>query len=403
MPRNDIDFDNCLKCSDCNTACPVSTAHPAYPGPKHLGPELERLRREGLPCDSDWLEYCLGCHRCDLACPSQVNVAELIAQAKARHRKPLRRRIRDFWFARPGLLGRLMTVLPGASNAALGFGGTRVSMSFLAGITASRRFPAYVKREVDPAPETRAGGDKIVFFPGCAIQYNQPDLGSKAVALLRRAGFSVTVNGAHCCGLPALANGDAGEARRAAAANVAALSTAVEEGARIVTACTSCGHMLKTGFADLLGAGPAESRARAVAERTYDLGELVMERAEGMAGMPAPARRSWRLAYHAPCHQVSQGMGRPWFHLLRQVPGVDILDLDAGCCGMAGTFGFKDEKYPVSMAVGQRLFQEIRKARPEIVVSECATCRMQIGHATGVRTMHPAELLLDALSDTAEK
>jgi len=84
---------------------PGAGAYPPYPGPKRLGPELERLRREGISTDTDWVEYCLGCHRCDLVCPNQVNVSEMIARAKAAHRKPLVRGLRDWWFARPGLLG----------------------------------------------------------------------------------------------------------------------------------------------------------------------------------------------------------------------------------------------------------------------------------------------------------
>jgi len=91
---------------------PVLAVHTLYPGPKRLGPELERLRREGISTDTEWVEYCLGCHRCDLACPHQVNVSEMIARAKAEHRKPLIRGLRDWWFARPGLLGKLTTIYP---------------------------------------------------------------------------------------------------------------------------------------------------------------------------------------------------------------------------------------------------------------------------------------------------
>ncbi|PKU23884.1 anaerobic glycerol-3-phosphate dehydrogenase subunit C [Telmatospirillum siberiense] len=403
MRRNDISLDNCLKCSDCVTVCPVVTAHPAYPGPKHLGPELERLRREGLPCDTEWVEYCLGCHRCDLACPNQVDVSGLIAAAKARHQKPFLRKMRDFWFARPGLLGSLLTIAPRLTNLLLGLKPVRLLMSRFLKISAKRRFPAYVAPDLGPSQAAEAGAASVLFFPGCAIRYNQPDLGRKVVQLLQRNGVRTTIATSGCCGLPALANGDEAEAKLRARAGIESLIEAVSSGTRIVTACTSCGHMLKTGFADLLGdEGELAEKSRKIAESTFDLGEFLMGRADQGLLNEAFQPSSLRLAYHAPCHQTSQGIGRPWFHLLRRVPGLRIEDLDAGCCGMSGTFGFKEEKYPVSMAVGQRLFEGIRDADPQMVVTECATCRMQIEHGSRVKAIHPAELLLAAYSEQGQ-
>ena len=400
MRPNDVSLDNCLKCTDCNTVCPVLTAHPSYPGPKHLGPELERLRREGIPCDTDWLEYCLGCHRCDLACPNQVNVSELISNAKASHKKPFVRKIRDFWFARPGLLGKFLSIAPRLTNIMLGLTPARLLMSHVMKITSEREFPAYVTPNLRTPNAAATPSDPVLFFAGCSIQYNQTALGQKVIELLQRNGFQPIVATSGCCGLPALANGDAEEARLCAQTNVNALTEAVTAGIPILTACTSCGHMLKSGFADLLADNDEmEKKARLIAERTYDLGELLMARADQGKLNTAFQNRSLRLAYHAPCHQISQGVGRPWFHLLRLVPGIEIEDLNAGCCGMSGTFGFKEEKYPVSMAIGQRLFEGIRQADPQMVVSECATCRMQIEHGAKVKAIHPAELLLEAYAD----
>jgi glycerol-3-phosphate dehydrogenase subunit C len=403
MRQDDVNLDNCLKCSDCNSVCPMLAANPAYAGPKHLGPELERLRREGLPCDNDWVEYCLGCHRCDLACPNQVNVSELIAAAKARHAKPLVRKVRDFWFARPGLLGRILSIAPTLSNALLGAKVAKFGMKQVMQITSKRTFPAYAKPDLTVPQATGAEAEKVVFFPGCAIRFNQPELARSIAALLQRNGFDTTVSPAGCCGIPALANGDLEEARQRARANIESLGRLVAEGKKIVTSCPSCGHMLKAGMAGLVDDDPMmESKARQIGEQTYDLAELLMTRSDQGKLDTAFRQEPVQLAYHAPCHQTSQGIGRPWYHLLRQIPGVRIEDLDAGCCGMSGTFGFKEEKYETSMAVGQRLFDRIREAGPDIVVTECATCRMQIEHGAKVTVVHPAELLLKAYGGQSE-
>jgi glycerol-3-phosphate dehydrogenase subunit C len=396
----DIDLDKCLKCSDCNTVCPVLTAYPAFPGPKHLGPELERLRREGLSCDSEWVEYCLGCHRCDLACPNQVNVSDLIATAKARHQKPLIRKLRDFWLARPALLGKLLAALPSLSNTVLELRLVRFAMSALMKIAPQRSFPAYVNKGIRPSRPS-GGSTSVLFFPGCAIRYNQPDLGQAVVALLELNGLPASVSDAGCCGLPALANGDQAEARARARDMVTALAKAAADGLSIVTACTSCGHMLKTGLAGLVSDDPQLAvKAEKIAQQVYDLGELLMARIDRQELKTAVAAQPLRLAYHAPCHQLSPGIGRPWYHLLRQIPGIEIEDLDAGCCGMSGTFGFKGEKYAVSMAAGQRLFEAIRESGAQMVISECATCRMQIEHATGLASLHPAKVMLEATGES---
>jgi glycerol-3-phosphate dehydrogenase subunit C len=407
MRPNDLAIDNCLKCSLCNTVCPVLAAYPPYPGPKRLGAELERLRREGISTDTDWVEYCLGCHRCDLVCPHQVNVSEMIARAKAAHRKPLVRGVRDWWFARPGLLGKLATILPALSNFALAMKPARVLMSKLMQITPQRTFPKYTRPDLRSPAMTgssisKTARQRVVFFPGCFIRYNRPELGRMVIDLLERNGLSVEVASTECCGVPAMANGDAAAARSAARANVKAMARQVDSGLRIVTACSSCGHMLKTAFDGILEDDKKfAGAAKEIARSTFDLAELLMAQADAGELNTSFQHTNLRLAYHAPCHQRSQGIGRPWYHLLNMIPGVTVEDMDAGCCGISGTYGFKQEKYPVSMEIGKQLFASIDAVQPQMVATECATCQMQIEHGTNFKAIHPAEILLHAYEGTA--
>lgn len=402
MRLDDLAIDNCLKCALCNTVCPVLAADPQYPGPKRLGPEFERLRREGVSTDTEWVEYCLGCHRCDLVCPHQVNASEMIARAKATHRKPLVRGLRDWWFARPGLLGRLTTIVPALSNFALAMKPARFLMSKLMQIAAQRTFPKYTRPDLRSPAITKAARQQVVFFPGCFISYNRPELGRVVIDLLERNGLSVDVASSECCGVPALANGDAAAARSAARANVKAMAAQVDSGLRIVTACSSCGHMLKTAFGGILESDRKfADAAQKIAGNTFDLAELLMAQADAGELNTSFQHTALRLAYHAPCHQRSQGIGRPWYHLLRMIPGVTVEDLDAGCCGMSGTYGFKQEKYAVSMKIGEELFASIGAAQPQMVATECATCQMQIEHGTIFKAIHPAEILLHAYEGIA--
>lgn len=361
---------------------------PDFPGPKALGPDLERVRKEGIPCNTALLDYCLGCTRCEMACPNEVNVSELLARAKWNQPKRGRAGLRDLLLARPHKLGRVCSMVPGLANLMLRTSPNRWLMSRLMKIGPNRAFPKYHSPQVTIKKDA-SFSRRTIFFPGCFIRHNDPSLMQTVVDMLQFCS-SVEVSPAECCGVPALANGDRGQLMRDLRANVQELGSKVENGVCVVTACTSCGHMLKEEYPRLLKddpelAGPAKS----ISEHTYDLGEFLLE----FAGKPELHPSKLRLAYHAPCHLKAQGIGRPWLRILQAIPGIEVEEMAAECCGMAGTFGFKEEKYQVSMDIGEELFAAIRAYEPDIVVSECSTCRMQIEHGTSTQALHPAEIL----------
>ncbi len=394
MPDDNLKLDNCVKCSDCNAVCPVLKAYPAYPGPKSLGPDMERFRREGVDSDTEWLEYCMGCHRCDVACPHGVNVSQLIAAGKARHSKSGARALRDHWLARPNVVGKLCSGTIPLSNLMLNLKSNRRLMSAFVEIDANRKLPAYSAQHLNSVPGPYAASPEVVFFPGCFIRYNKPAIGQTVIDLLRLNGFSVHVAPGICCGVPALANGDAMQFTSCVEGNIDAIMPAVERGARIVTACTSCGYVLKGDYAHAPVRDSAlATQARKLSQATYDVAELLTELLDaGRLNVNfKPAKR--KLAYHAPCHLKSQGIGRPWLRLLRAVPGIEIEEMKADCCGMAGTYGFKNEKYQISMDIGRELFEAIQQFQPDVVVTECGSCQMQIEHGTHLAAIHPAEIL----------
>src|SRR6185312_1123247 len=369
MQNPDLSLDNCVKCSDCNAACPVMQVYPTFPGPKVLGPDTERFRREGVESDTDWVEYCMGCHRCDLACPHSVLVSQLITKGKAQHQETGPRALRDYWLARPSSVGKLSSIAPGLTNPLMHLKPSRLAISALAQITPRRTLPAYSARPLSAADGVATAGRKALLFPGCFIRYNQPDLGRKVIGLLRLSGFSVEVTPDICCGTPAGANCDDAERMDCIQKNVQAMSQPVQAGACVVTACTSCGYALKSEYAHVPSNGNGfASAAEKISSNTYDLGELLCDLLDG-EGLHTDFRETpMRLAYHAPCHLKAQGIGRPWLRLLRTVPGIEIEEMKADCCGMAGTFGFKKEKYQISMDIGSELFERIKAHNPDAVV-----------------------------------
>lgn len=392
MRDEDRKLDGCVKCTDCNMACPVMKVLPIFPGPKTLGPDLERIRKEGISCKTDLLEYCTGCNRCEMVCPNQVNVSEMIANAKAAQPKYGTKALRDYFLARPALLGEICTVAPGMANLLLNWKPNRWLMSKTIGISAKRSFPRYRAAAVRTKTSTQAAR-RVIFFPGCFIRYNEPSLAQSVVDLLEFYGCEVEMHSAACCGVPASANGDHEATTNNIRKNVERMLAQVQRGVPVITACTSCSHMFKAEYARVRGVDPATAAgARLISRSTYDLAEFLQELPQPQGLKPV----EMKLAYHAPCHLKGQGIGRPWLDLLRTIPGLLVDEIPAECCGMSGTYGFKEEKYEISMEIGRELFDGIRAYKPDLAISECGTCRMQIEQGTAITTAHPAEILRNA-------
>ncbi len=136
-----------------------------------------------------------------------------------------------------------------------------------------------------------------------------------------------------------------------------------------------------------------------MANAARDLGEfLAAHRADHPDLAPTPtAGLKLKVAYHQPCHLKTQEIGMPFFDLLKEIPDLELVNLDAGCCGMAGTFGMKAGTFDLSMETGRPLFERVADVAPDLIASECSTCRMQLEQATGLPTTHPAQLLAGAL------
>jgi glycerol-3-phosphate dehydrogenase subunit C len=214
------------------------------------------------------------------------------------------------------------------------------------------------------------------------------------VGVLEHNGFRVVVPDQDCCGLPLQSNGDFPAARGYVRRLVARLAPYARDGLDIVSNSTSCSLMLKREAREILDV--EDEDLRIVSEHTWDLCEFLLalhERRELRTDFsPLPVT----VPYHAPCQQRGHGIGKPALDLLRLVPGVDVIELDADCCGIAGTYGVKKEKYDIGMKVGEPLFRDVRAADPDVVACDSETCRWQITHATGTASAHPVELLYRA-------
>jgi glycerol-3-phosphate dehydrogenase subunit C len=389
-------LDHCVKCTICETACPVSNVTPLFPGPKYAGPQAERYRDQAAPSVEWSVDYCSGCGICTQVCPQGVKIAEL--NAHARRRVKLRKGVplRDKIVARPTLLGRLGTPVAPLANASLRFRPVRVLAEKLLGVHrdapvpkfAGRSFRSWAKRHKSPAT-----GRRVVYFHNCGTQYYEPDVGEKVVAVLEHNGFEVDVPlKQDCCGLPLQSNGLFDDARAYVLRLARVLAPHARDGAIIVGNATSCTLMLKREAREILGLED-DPDLKLVSEKTYDICELLLElhdRGELKTDFQ-PLEES--VAYHAPCQQQGHWIGKPALDLLDLVPGLEVHEMDARCCGIAGTYGLKAEKYDIAMKVGEDLFQQVADSGAAVVACDSETCRWQIEHGTHKPAAHPIELL----------
>ncbi len=390
-------LDHCVKCTICETACPVSNVSPLFPGPKYAGPQSERYRVADEPSVDSSVDYCSGCGICSMVCPQGVKIAEINAQARNKLKRQKGVPLRDRIITRPTWLGRAGTPTAPIANFTLRSRPLRVLAEKALGVHrdapvpkfAGRRFSRWMRGH--QAPGT---GRRIVYFHGCGTEYYEPWEGQKVVEILEHNGFEVEVPKQDCCGLPLQSSGLFDDARRVVLRLAKALSPHVrnDPDTLIVGNATSCTLMLKREAREILGLED-DPDLRLVSERTYDVCELLLElhdRGELRTDFQ-PVQET--VAYHAPCQQQGHWIGKPALELLALIPGLEVREMNARCCGIAGTYGLKAEKYEIAQDVGRSLFDQVAASGASSVACDSETCRWQITHSTQRPSVHPIDFL----------
>jgi Fe-S oxidoreductase len=350
------------------------------------------------------LDLCLMCKACKSECPLGVDMATLKSETLSHyhdlHGVPARSRV----FGAIRTLNRLgsatapLSNLPGRSRP------LRLLMDRLLGITPARPLPSFARHnlvrwfrrhtpEEHPAPQ-----GQVTFLADSFTTFTEPDIGRAAIELLEQSGWRVQLETGGCCGRSSLSKGLLDKAENDARKLAHSLRATTEPGSPIVGCEPSCLMTLRDEHLAMLPDDPAvkdvSGRVRQVEEllvEAIDTGRLRLREDSWLAGR--------RLLYHGHCHQKAEVGTAATVALLSRIPGVQVAELDAGCCGMAGSFGFESEHYDVSMKVGNdRLFPAIA-AEPEttVVVATGVSCRQQIFHGTKRDAWHPVQLVREAL------
>lgn len=230
---------------------------------------------------------------------------------------------------------------------------------------------------------------KVIFYPGCTAEFWNPNIGKAGVRVLEKNGFQVIIPEHQCCNVAKIAYGNLEAARKGAKKLIDILYSAAEPDYNIVTACPSCSLAIKEDYLHLLD----NKKTQLVSERTYFFSQYLNKLDEKKELNKEFKKLSLSVAYHSPCHLKAQKLDSESVKLLNLIPGISVIELDRGCCGMAGTAGFKRRYYNSSMEIGSELFKRIRELDVQVLATDCAGCEMQMEQGSGVEVVHPITIL----------
>jgi len=347
------------------------------------------------------LDLCLECKACKAECPSNVDMAKLkyefLSHYYEAHGLPLRNQL----FGRIAKWNRLGSRLAPISNWLANSWPNRWLLERLAGIDRRRPLPSFANETFeDWYRNHRSEGDaargEVVLFHDTFNTFNTPSAAIAATRFLERAGYRVMLAEKKCCGRPMISKGMLREARDHAAWNVARLFPYVERGVSIVGLEPSCLLTLRDEYPELL----RSEATKLVASRSFLFEEFILQEREAgrlSLGFKSDGKKA---LLHGHCHQKALVGTASTVAALRWA-GLEVTEVDSGCCGMAGSFGFEKEHYDLSVAIGnRRLAPAVRAADSTVeIVASGISCRQQIEHLTGRKAKHPAELLWEMLKD----
>ena len=347
----------------------------------------------------DAMDLCLSCKACKSECPSNVDMAKLKAEVRQHyydaHGYSTRdRAIRDS----PQAAKRFSGSLAKAVNRIQGSPWFRSTLEKRLGFDKRRSLPAYASetfttwyRKNRKTP-LNAEGKEVALFVDTYLNYFEPSVGKAALSLLESSGYQVFLADVGCCQRPAISHGFLRDAKRRAHPMLTQLDSFLKKGWPVVVCEPSCASALTDDLVDLVD---EEGLAERLKNQVYMIDQfLAAEVREGKVALTHLRAKHTELTIHGHCHQKALFGTQSMHRILQGIDGLNCTEVDSGCCGMAGSFGYEKEHYELSQKMGERaLFPAIRESSSDTAVIACGfSCRHQIEHFTGRKAIHWVEL-----------
>ncbi len=348
------------------------------------------------------LDLCVGCKGCMSDCPTGVDMAKIKAEVKHEYHEREGAGLREHVFANIDRLSALGSTFAPLSNWGPKLPGARAAMEKTLGIARERDLPHFERQSLENWFAARGGSKiplaeatgKVLLFPDTYTNYSNTKPGKAAVLALEAAGVHVEIpDEVVSSGRPAYSKGFLNVARERARTNVEVLDPYVGDDWSVVFTEPSDAVMFQDEYLDLL---PESETTVRVSENAYGVLEYmdVMRLDEEIDF----AEQDGSLTYHGHCNQKAMNKDHHAVGVLRRA-GYAVDPLDSGCCGMAGSFGYEEEHYDLSKAIGNILFRQVEKSDGDEVVAPGVSCRTQLGGREGESSpRHPIEKVALAIA-----
>ena len=342
------------------------------------------------------MDLCLGCKACKTECPSGVDMARLKSEVLHQvHKERGRPDLASLVFGHVHVLNRWGSRLAPVANRLMQAKAVKWLLERTVGLDRRRMLPKvagsrnfrrwFAGRKAD---SNQVFIGKVILLDDCFTTHNHPEVGQAAVKLLEKAGYEVELVGGLCCGRPAVSKGLLDIGREQAQAMVERLLPAALAGVPIVGMEPSCLTMLADDYRHMkLG-----TDAEAIAGATSQVEALVVAAAK--AGRLQFETLEKSVILHGHCQQKAIFSTADTVAALKLIPNIQMTELDSGCCGMAGSFGYDKEHYDLSKALAERVLLKAAQAAPEsILLAPGTSCRSQVEDLAGLDAVHPLQLL----------
>ncbi|MGE3313966.1 MAG: anaerobic glycerol-3-phosphate dehydrogenase subunit C [Planctomycetaceae bacterium] len=343
-------------------------------------------------------DLCFNCKQCQLECPANVDIPQLMIEAKAAYVAANGLFGADWLLSRIHSFGALGSTASMAVNWTIGNPTARWLLEKTLGISRLRKLPLFARRsflrsasrDLLRLTKNRSGKKPVVYFVSEYANFYDTELARAFVAVLKHNGIPVYAPpGQTGSGMAMITAGDLAAARVVAERNVRELAELAREGLPIICTEPSAAICLKQEYPKLLDHPDVEL----VASQVIDAGAYLESlHAQGQLRTDF-APLDLDVGYHTPCHLKALQTGTPLWNLMSLIPQLRLHKIEEGCSGMAGAFGLTEENFPTSIRIGWKLISRMRAGDLNIGVTECSSCRIQMEQGATVPTLHPIKLM----------
>jgi FAD/FMN-containing dehydrogenase/Fe-S oxidoreductase len=354
------------------------------------------------------LDLCLSCKGCKSECPSSVDMAKLKAEFLYQYYQSNKVPFRSKMIAGISRTNQLISHFPGLANFLFSNKVTSRMLKKFLGFAPERNIPllykttlkAYLKQNNSLKNNESRVKKKVFLFVDEFTNFNDVEIGIKAVKLLLKLGYQVEVPEHEISGRTYLSKGLIRQAKELAISNVIALKDMISEQSPLIGIEPSAILSFRDEYPDLVGKELKET-AITLGKSALMFDEFIANEIEkGEISPDVFTKETKKIKLHGHCHQKAIASIKPTVKMLTLPVNYQVEEIKSGCCGMAGSFGYEKEHYELSMKVGELvLFPAVRKAEPETLIAAPGTsCRNQILDGTGRTAFHPIEILYNALN-----